>query len=89
MKDIVRELEKRFEALPSEARGSQAEVDALNRLGWALVPVDHWRAQELFERALELSAALSYELGSAPGDFRPGVFRFLQSGLRWRSREGA
>ena len=64
----------------------------MNRLGWALVPVDHWRAQELFERALELSAALSYELGSARATFGQGYFDFFKAdygGALAKARESA
>jgi two-component system NtrC family sensor kinase len=73
----VRELENRLEGLAG--RGSRAEADALNGLGWALVPVDHRRAAELFERALDLSARLSYELGSARATFGRAFFDFFRA----------
>ena len=89
MKDIVRQLEKRLETV---RRRSRAEIDALNGLGWALVAVDHRRARELFERALELSEALSYELGSARATFGQGYFDFFKadySGALVKARESA
>ena len=64
----------------------------MNHLGWALVPVDHRRARELFARALDLSEVLSYELGSARAIFGLGYFDFFNAdygGALSKARESA
>lgn len=78
-RDIVAEIEERLEGLEPEERGTRVEVDLSNELGWALVPVDHRRAHELFDRTLALSEALSYELGEARAAFGRAYFDFFKA----------
>ena len=75
----VRELENQLADVDAAARGTRVEIDALNELGWALVPVDHRRAADLFDRALDLSAPLSYELGVARATFGRAYFDFFKA----------
>ena len=69
-------------------RGTTEEVDALNALGWLLVPVDVPRGTELLERGGRLASELSYELGVARSEFGARVLRLLQGRLRRGAHEG-